>query len=195
MRNIISITLLMLFIILPLSCKKSEKVEEIVKLYVDRQDSTLIFEIDSTLLSEDIEKGYLSIGDMAPFNTYTLIGSMSYKRDYNIDIFMLPSPDSACIVMSEMFNRDDKGNSLWRMVDSKNIYFPIGAEIGWPGSVVRNDVVDYSLIALMPEDKDWVDTEVYDNLLGVWQLNIDEKTIKSISPKNVSCINESYGVH
>ena len=91
MRNIISITLLMLFIILPLSCKKSEKVEEIVKLYVDRQDSTLIFEIDSTLLSEDIEKGYLSIGDMAPFNTYTLIGSMSYKRDYNIDIFMLPS--------------------------------------------------------------------------------------------------------
>ena len=50
-------------------------------------------------------------------------------------------------------------------------------------------------MALMPEDNDWINTEVYDNLLGVWQLDNEEKIINPISTENVVCINESYGVY
>ena len=160
----------------------------------NKNDSTLIFEIDSLLLNENIEKGYLSMNEMNPFNESTPFGSVAYKKDYNIDVFMLPSSDSAYIVMSEMFNLNEDGIPLWRMVDSMKIYFPIGASIGWPGSVVRNEKIDYSLMALMPEDNDWVNTEVYDNLLEVWRLNIEDKIIESIPVQNVLCINESYGV-
>ena len=156
--------------------------------------SYLIFEIDSSLI-DDEEKGYLSIGDMEPFSMCSPVGSIAYGKDYNIDVFMLPESDSAYIVMSEMFSTDKDGNPLWRMVDSVKIYFPVGSSIGWPGSVVRDDAVDYTLMALMPEDNDWVDTEVYDQLLGVWCLDAGDQSIETVSVENVSCINESYGVY
>ena len=94
-----------------------------------------------------------------------------------------------------MFNKDEEGNLLWRVTDSVKIYYPIGASIGWPGSVVKDGVIDYNLIALMPDDKDWIDTEVYDALLGVWCLDAQEKTITPLPVENISCINESYGVY
>ena len=50
-------------------------------------------------------------------------------------------------------------------------------------------------MALLPEDNDWINTEVYDNLLGVWNLDKNSKTINIVSVENVSCINESYGVY
>ena len=161
----------------------------------EEQDTVMLFEIDSLLLVEECEKGYFSIIEMSPFDICTVVGSMAYGKDFNIDVLMLPSSDSAYIVMSEMFNKDKDGNPLWRLTDSLKIYFPIGSSIGWPGSVVKGDKIDYTLMALMPEDNDWINTEVYDNLLGVWQLDNEEKIINPISTENVVCINESYGVY
>lgn len=180
----------MSLMIFSISCSKKDR----DGMSDTKKDSTLIFEIDSLHLDEDTEKGYLSMNEMSPFNECTPFGSVAYKKDYNIDVFMLSSSDSAYIVMSEMFNINENGFPLWRMVDSMKIYFPVGASIGWPGSVVCNDKIDYTLMALMPEDKDWVNTEVYDNLIEVWRLNTEDKIIESVSTQNVSCINESYGV-
>ena len=190
MKNILSIYILLVLLV-SLSCRRGTGADS----SVDQKDYSSIFEIDSTLINDDEEIGYLSIGDMEPFNICSPVGSIAYGKDYNIDVFMLPESDSAYIVMSEMFATDKNGTPLWRMVDSVKIYFPIGSSIGWPGSVVRDDVVDYSLMALMPEDNDWVDTEVYDQLLGVWCLDAKEKSIETVSVEDVSCINESYGVY
>ena len=190
MKNILSIYILSVLLV-SLSCSRGASVDS----SVNQKDYSSIFEIDSSLINDDEERGYLSIGDMEPFNMCSSVGSIAYGKDYNIDVFMLPESDSAYIVMSEMFSTDKKGNPLWRMVDSVKIYFPIGSSIGWPGSVVRNDAVDYTLMALMPEDNDWVDTEVYDQLLGVWCLDAGDKSIETVSVENVSCINESYGVY
>ena len=190
MKNILSIYILSVLLV-SLSCSRGASVDS----SANQKDYSSIFEIDSSLINDDEERGYLSIGDMEPFNMCSPVGSIAYGKDYNIDVFMLPESDSAYIVMSEMFSTDKKGNPLWRMVDSVKIYFPIGSSIGWPGSVVRNDAVDYTLMALMPEDNDWVDTEVYDQLLGVWCLDAGDKSIETVSVENVSCINESYGVY
>ena len=191
MKNIIAILFCLLIFSFSFSCVRGggEAVTQVEK------DTVMVFEIDSVLMEEECEEGYSSITDMAPFNVCVPVGSMAYGKDYNIDVLMLPSADSAYIVMSEMFNKDKKGNSLWRLTDSVKVYFPVGASIGWPGSVVRGDAIDYNLMAILPEDNDWIDTEVYDNLLGVWDLDREEKIITEISSENVSCINESYGVY
>ena len=191
MKKIIAILLPIALIFLIFSCNKV-KVSSLIQ---EEKDTIMIFEIDSVLLVEEFENGYSSIVDMPPFNLCTPIGSMAYGKDYNIDVLMLPLSDSAYIVMSEMFNKDKNGNPLWRLTDSIKIHFPVGASIGWPGTVVRGDAIDYELMALLPEDNDWIDTEVYDNLLGVWSLDKNAKTINTVSIENISCINESYGVY
>ena len=191
MKKIIAILFPLVLLFLIFSCNKAK----VSSSEQEERDTIMVFEIDSVLMLEDVEKGYVSIVEMSPFNLCTPIGSMAYGKDYNIDVLMLPLSDSAYIVMSELFNKDDKGNLLWRLTDSIKIYFPLGASIGWPGTVVRGDVIDYELMALMPEDNDWIDTEVYDNLLGVWNLDKNEKTINQVSSENISCINESYGVY
>lgn len=192
MKNIILISLWFTMLMLSLSC---QRLNDSRLSHPVQRDSSLIFDLDSMLLIEDFERGYVTMADMPPFNSYSIVGSMAYAKDYNIDIFMIPENDSAYIVMSEMFNKDKEGNMLWRLVDSVKIYYPIGSSIGWPGSVVRGGVIDYNLMALMPDDKDWIDTEVYDALLGVWSLDAQEKTITPLSVENISCINESYGVY
>ena len=191
MKKIIAILFPLVLLFLIFSCNKAK----VSSSEQEERDTIMVFEIDSVLMLEDVEKGYASIVEMSPFNLCTPIGSMAYGKDYNIDVLMLPLSDSAYIVMSELFNKDDKGNPLWRLTDSIKIYFPLGASIGWPGTVVRGDAIDYELMALMPEDNDWIDTEVYDNLLGVWNLDKNEKTINQVSSENISCINESYGVY
>ena len=191
MKNIIAILFCVLLFSLMLSCRRGGECSSCQ----EEKDTVMVFEIDSELLEEEHEMGYSSITEMSPFNLCSLVGSMAYGKDYNIDVLMLPSSDSAYIVLSEMFNKDKQGNPLWRLTDSIKIYFPVGASIGWPGSVVRGDAIDYDLMALIPEDNDWINTEVYDNLLGVWNLNYDEKIINPVPVENVSCINESYGVY
>ena len=191
MKKIIAILFPIALLFLLFSCSKPK----VSSLEQEEKDAIMVFEIDSVLMADEIENGYISMLEMSPFNLCTSVGSMAYGKDYNIDVLMLPSSDSAYIVMSEMFNKDKAGNPLWRLTDSIKIYFPLGASIGWPGSVVRGDVIDYELMALLPEDNDWINTEVYDNLLGVWNLDKNSKTINTISAENVSCINESYGVY
>ncbi|MBQ3554891.1 MAG: hypothetical protein IJA09_01600 [Bacteroidales bacterium] len=192
MKNIILISLSFVFMLLALSCQRGAGTQSHTSA---QRDTTLVFDLDSMLMIEDFEKGYISIYDMPPFSSCSVVGSMAYAKDYNIDIFMIPESDSAYLVLSEMFNKDEEGNLLWRVTDSVKIYYPIGASIGWPGSVVKDGVIDYNLIALMPDDKDWIDTEVYDALLGVWSLDAQEKTITPLPVENISCINESYGVY
>ncbi len=191
MKKIIAILFPFMLLFLFLSCNKVK----VSSLNQEEKDTIMVFEIDSELMQDDFEKGYSSIVEMPPFNLCSQIGSMAYGKDYNIDVLMLPFSDSAYIVLSEMFNKDEKGNPLWRLTDSIKIHFPVGASIGWPGTVVRGDVIDYELMALLPEDNDWINTEVYDNLLGVWNLDKEEKIINTVSTENVSCINESYGVY
>ena len=191
MKKIIAILFPIAFLFLVFSCIKPK----VSSSEQEDRDTIMVFEIDSVLMAEEVECGYASMLEMSPFNLCTPVGSMAYGKDYNIDVLMLPSSDSAYIVMSEMFNKDKAGNPLWRLTDSIKIYFPLGASIGWPGSVVRGDVIDYELMALLPEDNDWINTEVYDNLLGVWNLDKNSKTINIVSVENVSCINESYGVY
>ena len=191
MKKRIAILFPIILLSLFFSCNKVK----VAAFMQEKKDSIMVFEIDSILMEDELEVGYSSILDMPPFNTCSQIGSMAYGKDYNIDVLMLPSSDSAYIVLSEMFNKDKDGNPLWRLADSIKIYYPVGASIGWPGMVVRGDVIDYELMALLPEDNDWIDTEVYDTLLGVWSLDKEEKIINSVSGENVSCINESYGVY
>ncbi|MBR4120076.1 MAG: hypothetical protein IKK64_08385 [Bacteroidales bacterium] len=192
MKNIILISLLVISLAISVSCQRRSDYQP---QPVEQRDSTLLFDLDSMLMIDDFEKGYISISDMPPFSTYSVVGSMAYANDYNIDIFMIPESDSAYLVLSEMFNKDEDGNLLWRLTDSVKIYYPIGASIGWPGSVVKDGVIDYNLMALMPDDKDWIDTEVYDALLGVWSLDVQKKIITPLPVENISCINESYGVY
>lgn len=193
MRKMFFIGSVILFISLLSSCLKGGK--GAIAINTD-EDSTLVFEMDSSLMCEDIfEKDVASsMLYLAPFSECSLAGSAAYGKDFNIDVAVL-STDSAYIIMSELFDKDEDGNLLWRLTDSVKIYFPAGASIGWPGYVVREDVIDYDLMAVIPDDSDWIDTEVYNNLLGVWRLNAEEKTIIPISTNNVSCINESYGVY
>ncbi|MBP3354463.1 MAG: hypothetical protein J6L02_07440 [Bacteroidales bacterium] len=194
MRKIVFIGSVILFVSLLSSCLKGGG-KGVIAVNTD-EDSTLVFEMDSSLMYEDVYERDVasSMLYLTPFSECSLAGSAAYGKDFNIDVAVLSS-DSAYIIMSELFDKDEKGNPLWRLTDSVKIYFPAGASIGWPGYVVREDVIDYDLMAVMPDDNDWIDTEVYNNLLGVWRLNAEEKTITPISTNNVSCINESYGVY
>lgn len=190
MRNLTIISILVLLSGAVASCNKKMQEEPVAS-----QEDITLSEIDSILTYEDEERCYLSMMDMEPFNSCAVVGSLAYRKDFNIDIFLLNGTDSAYIVMSEVYDKDEKGNTLWRMTDSVKIYFPIGSSIGWPGHVVKDGAIDYDLMALMPDDTDWIDTEVYTDLLGVWRLSSSEKTITPIPAENISCINESYGVY
>ena len=172
MKKIIAILFPIAFLFLVFSCIKPK----VSSSEQEDRDTIMVFEIDSVLMAEEVESGYASMLEMSPFNLCTPVGSMAYGKDYNIDVLMLPSSDSAYIVMSEMFNKDKAGNPLWRLTDSIKIYFPLGASIGWPGSVVCGDVIDYELMAreIRKLDADIVGlNEIYDRGNGV---RLDEQT-------------------
>lgn len=175
------------------SCKK---INNVTLFGNDDKDSTILFEMDSSLMIDDntFDKS-VSIADIPLFSSATLAGSMAYENDFNIDVMILPDADSAYIILSEMYNIDKEGKQMWRLTDYTQVYFPIGSSIGWPGYVVKNGKIDYTLMAIMPEDNDWIDTEVYDNLLGVWHLCTETKSITPMPVDSFACINESYGVY
>lgn len=165
-------------------------------------ESTQLFEIDSTVINQDNEREdkptgkdkYLTTLDLPEFSSGILLGSMLYGDNYDIDVVQLPESESAYLVFSEFHSRDKSGNVYWGLVDSLRITLPEGATIGWPGYVLNRDSIDPEILVLLPEDADWINTEVYDKVLNAWRFDRTTKKIYSVKTDSLSCINESFGV-
>lgn len=146
---------------------------------------------DTELRNE--ETLFCSASDLPEFKDGIVLGSTLYSESFAIDVIKLPDCDSAYLVMAEFYNRDKSGNTYWRLADSLKIHFPDGAVIGWPGYVMKGDVVEPETLVLLPEDEDWINTEIYYDIISAWRFDREKKRIYGVEKDSLSCMNETFG--
>ena len=66
--------------------------------------------------------------------------------------------------------------------------------IGWTGNVMLNGRIDNELIVLLPDDIDWIDTEIFDTVKQAWRFDRIRKKIIEIPAKGIRCKNDMYGI-
>ena len=82
---------------------------------------------------------------------------------------------------------------LWKLLDTLQLQ---GTElnIGWTGNVMLNGRIDNELIVLLPDDIDWIDTEIFDTVKQAWRFDRIRKKIIEIPTKGIKCKNDMYGI-
>ena len=82
---------------------------------------------------------------------------------------------------------------LWKLLDTLQLQ---GTElnIGWTGNVMLNGRIDNELIVLLPDDIDWIDTEIFDTVKQAWRFDRIRKKIIEIPVKVIKCKNDMYGI-
>ena len=82
---------------------------------------------------------------------------------------------------------------LWKLLDTLQLQ---GTElnIGWTGNVMLNGRIDNELNVLLPDDIDWIDTEIFDTVKQAWRFDRIRKKIIEIPVKGIKCKNDMYGI-
>ena len=157
-----------------------------------------LFELNLSTDSVNIEAEkdetlFYSATDLPAFKDGIMLGSMLYSESFAIDVIKLPDCDSAYLILAEFNNRDGKGNTYWRLADSLKVHFPDGAVIGWPGYVMKGEVPEPETMVLLPEDRDWVNTEIYYDIISAWKFDREKKRIYGVGKDSLICMNETFG--
>lgn len=161
-------------------------------------EKSQLFELNLGSDSADTESKnngtlFYSATDLPAFKDGIMLGSMVYSESFAIDVIKLPDCDSAYLILAEFSSRDGKGNSCWRLADSLKVHFPDGAVIGWPGYVMKGETPQPETLVLLPEDGDWVNTEIYYDIISAWKFDRSERRIYGVEKDSLSCMNETFG--
>lgn len=148
---------------------------------------------DSVSSAKETATLFYSATDIPAFADGIVLGSMLYSESFAIDVIKLPDCDSAYLVLAVFNNRDEKGNTFWRLADSLKVHFPDGAVIGWPGYVMKGEVPEPETMVLLPEDRDWINTEVYYDIISAWKFDREKQRIYGVEKDSLSCMNETFG--
>lgn len=161
-------------------------------------EASQLFELNLDNGSDSTETGettplFCSATDLPAFGKGIVLGSMLYSGNFAIDVIKLPDCDSAYLILAEFNNRDEKGNTYWRLADSLKINFPEGAVIGWPGYVMKGERPEPETLVLLPEDGDWINTEIYYDIISAWRFDREKKRIYEVGTDSLTCMNETFG--
>lgn len=74
------------------------------------------------------------------------------------------------MLFDELSARNNSGMPLWKLLDTLQLQ---GTElnIGWTGNVMLNGRIDNELIVLLPDNIDWIDTEIFDTVKQAWRFD------------------------
>jgi hypothetical protein len=117
-----------------------------------------------------------------------MIGDPSNSTVYSVNL--ISSADSQMLWLESSSSRNNKGQSIWRVLDviaAPNYGKGQSLVIGFCKIDDRSDpevlaVVDYQ------QDK-----EYFNKIIKAWRANRTKGKFESITTKGVSCLNESYG--
>lgn len=136
---------------------------------------------------------YSNALDLPEFRDCTDFGGALISDDYGVHVLQNDEKRITYLLFDELSARNNSGMPLWKLLDTLQLQ---GTElnIGWTGNVMLNDRIDNELIVLLPDDIDWIDTEIFDTVKQAWRFDRIRKKIIEIPVKGIRCKNDMYGI-
>ena len=136
---------------------------------------------------------YSNALDLPEFRDCTDFGGALISDDYGVHVLQNDEKRITYLLFDELSARNNSGMPLWKLLDTLQLQ---GTElnIGWTGNVMLNDRIDNELIVLLPDDIDWIDTEIFDTVKQAWRFDRIRKKIIEIPTKGIKCKNDMYGI-
>lgn len=136
---------------------------------------------------------YSNALDLPEFQDCTDFGGALISDDYGVHVLQNDKKRITYLLFDELSARNNSGMPLWKLLDTLQLQ---GTElnIGWTGNVMLNGRIDNELIVLLPDDIDWIDTEIFDTVKQAWRFDRIRKKIIEIPTKGIKCKNDMYGI-
>ena len=136
---------------------------------------------------------YSNALDLPEFRDCTDFGGALISDDYGVHVLQNDKKRITYLLFDELSARNNSGMPLWKLLDTLQLQ---GTElnIGWTGNVMLNGRIDNELIVLLPDDIDWIDTEIFDMVKQAWRFDRIRKKIIEIPVKGIRCKNDMYGI-
>lgn len=136
---------------------------------------------------------YSNALDLPEFQGCTDFGGALISDDYGVHVLQNDEKKITYLLFDELSARNNSGMPLWKLLDTLQLQ---GTElnIGWTGNVLLNGEIDNELIVLLPDDVDWIGTEIFDTVKQAWRFDRIQKKIIEIPTNGIKCKNDMYGI-
>lgn len=136
---------------------------------------------------------YSNALDLPEFQDCIDFGGALISDDYGVHVLQSNEKKITYLLFDELSARNNIGMPLWKLLDTLQIQ---GTElnIGWTGNVMLDGKIDNELIALLPDNIDWIDTEIFDTVERAWRFDRMRKKIVEIPAEGIMCKNDMYGI-